>query len=612
LQLQAKCLPTIQPIIAQHSHIRRLLFLRQYEMLFGLRQIQYDRYGSTEHAILIKIQQIIKVPLTSNPERYNLFYECFVERGLEFLAKNMMQQPLDVIAELGGGDGSVGVNSNEFRMYQYLISDDDSNIQSFPDAIYMDQAIDSIRNLKLDKYALANVEKLSSTSSNDPNVILLKVKGLNANSSLKLKVNNYYWLNERYTDFNTKKSIQGLNSVESLTIQLLDNPVELFKSSILKIENNYEQQTEKLISDIFSTREATIRPTGLHMLNKAQQDASKRVRHSRIQLIWGPPGTGKTYWSAVTILQILMMSAANKSQSITNKHKPSNLRILITAFTHAAIDNLLDSVKNVVNLFSQNEQWSMFASQIKILKLNVKNYRELSVENDQGSIVCGSTVWTLQKLDNKIKFDLIFIDESTQLLTSDAVLALNRLSSHETSRLIVAGDPLQLSPVRQCTYPHLPSPTPDLFSSIFHCLLRDEDNLPISLNSDQPFEDISKCPYLSIFHENHRMNNQLSEFTRILYGNNYKQGRPGQVLDMIAIERNNDDKTQSFWILDQNLSENNSLYTILVDNNQNRSYSIRDDLELESLLVKQLIDELSVRFQLPNKKLSIFIITPHR
>ncbi|CAF4762028.1 unnamed protein product [Rotaria sp. Silwood2] len=110
----------------------------------------------------------------------------------------------------------------------------------------------------------------------------------------------------------------------------------------------------------------------------------------------------------------------------------------------------------------------------------------------------------ITKLDRSIVFDVIFIDEATQLLTSHAVLAINRLADHQESRMIVAGDSLQLPSVKRCTYPALPHPVPDLFSSVFHCLLRDENNFPISLHTEKLFEQISRCPYLSIFNENHR------------------------------------------------------------------------------------------------------------
>lgn len=185
----------------------------------------------------------------------------------------------------------------------------------------------------------------------------------------------------------------------------------------------------------------------------------------------------------------------------------SPLNILITACTHAAIDNLLLSITHLQKLFSlspQFPQWYQLAQELIVLKIDSNNYRRLSASYRKHSIVVGSTVWTLQKLDPSIVFDIVFVDEATQLLTSDAILAINRLADHKESRLIVAGDPLQLPPVKRCAYPPLPHPTPDLFSSIFHCLLRDENNVPVSFHTEKPFEQISRCPYLSIFDENHR------------------------------------------------------------------------------------------------------------
>ena len=41
---------------------------------------------------------------------------------------------------------------------------------------------------------------------------------------------------------------------------------------------------------MFSKREPLIKPQGLHMLNKAQQNACEKVKNERVTLIWGPPG----------------------------------------------------------------------------------------------------------------------------------------------------------------------------------------------------------------------------------------------------------------------------------------------------------------------------------
>ncbi|CAF1397039.1 unnamed protein product [Adineta ricciae] len=561
LQLEAIPLPIINSIRSSHSHIRRLIFLRQYEMLYSLRSIQQARFDMNEPPILIRILK--KIPV----DRYNNSWECQIERGQEIISKNFLE---DV------------TNNSEFRTYSYLISKDNYSIQTFPDAVYMDSAIEGLRSrTKLNQYGLAHVEL-----NGENGTILLRMKL----GGLSLGINQEYYLSERYVDFTTKKAIQALEQVTPLTIQIFDDPRRLERpEAIQKSSRDFQQE----ITNIFSKREPSIKPDGLHMLNKAQQVACEKVKNERVTLIWGPPGTGKTYWSSVTVFQMLMFSK-------------SPLHILITACTHTAIDNLLNSIKYVKHLFSSSSQfprWCELAKELQVMKIDSKNYRDLLNVNKKSSWIIGSTGWTLQKLDRSIIFDIIFVDEATQLLTSDAVLALNRLADHRESRLIVAGDPLQLSPVKRCTYPTLPHPTPDLFSSLFHCLLRDENNSPICLQTEKPFEQISRCPYLSIFDENHRMNEQLSDFTRLLYGENYRQGRSKPLLSVCPIDETHE------YLLGSLLEPYSSLYTILVDSFPSSSLSTRlDDIFLESNLVCSLVEELVLRIS-PS---SIFIITPHR
>ena len=428
-------------------------------MLHALRAFQHARFEMSEAPILLRVQR--KIPV----DKYQTLWECRVERGEEMLGKNLTE------------------TSNEFRTYPYLISRDIAALRTFCDALYMDSAIDGIRSAKkFEQLGLANVEH-----KGEEHLVTIRIKL----SLLSLQIGEEYGLSERYVDFNTKKAINGLEEATDLTVQILDDPRQLERPrAIQQVSATLQQQ----ISNMFSKREPSIKPEGLHLLNRAQQDACERVKNERITLIWGPPGTGKTYWSGVTVFQMLMFAS-------------TPIRILITACTHTAIDNLLGSVEHLKRLFSsspQFPQWCELAEKLVLLKLDSSNYRQLSSKSSKSWTVVGSTVWTLQKLDASITFDVIFVDEATQLLTSDAVLALNRLSNHCESRLIVAGDPLQLPPVKRCLYPALPFPIPDLFSSLFHCLLRDQQNQPISLETEKPFDEISRCPYLSVFNENHR------------------------------------------------------------------------------------------------------------
>ena len=99
------------------------------------------------------------------------------------------------------------------------------------------------------------------------------------------------------------------------------------------------------------------------------------------------------------------------------------------------------------------------------------------------------------------------------------------------------------------------------------------------------------------------MDEQLSDFTRLLYGEHYRQGRSRPLLSIVSTDHCHS------HLLGSLLDPYSSLYTILVDSPSLCSYSSRsDDLELESHLVYSLVAELVSRIS-PS---SIFLITPHR
>jgi superfamily I DNA and/or RNA helicase len=102
------------------------------------------------------------------------------------------------------------------------------------------------------------------------------------------------------------------------------------------------------------------------------------------------------------------------------------------------------------------------------------------------------------------------------------------------------------------------------------------------------------------------MNDQLSDFTRLLYGEHYRQGRSRPLLSVRSIDNLNS------YLLGNLLEPYISLYTILVDSSSSSSscsFSSRsEDLNLESHLVYSIVNELVLRIS-PS---SIFIITPHR
>lgn len=257
LPLDAYPLPNIAPIKGSHPYIRRLIFLRQYEMLRALRLMQETRYDMNESPICIQISDKRSI------DKYNILWKCRIERGSDIISKNLPENL---------------TQANDFRTYSYLIFKDIDTLRTFPDAIYMDLAIDGLRSRKnFYQCGLAHIENEEESS------IWMRIKGCD----FLLEINHQYYLSERYVDFNTKKAIRALEQVTPLTVQILDDPRQLKKpEAVQRINETIQQQ----MLNMFSEEQLSMASEHLHVLNSAQQLACEKVKNERVTLVWGPPG----------------------------------------------------------------------------------------------------------------------------------------------------------------------------------------------------------------------------------------------------------------------------------------------------------------------------------
>jgi superfamily I DNA and/or RNA helicase len=92
-----------------------------------------------------------------------------------------------------------------------------------------------------------------------------------------------------------------------------------------------------------------------------------------------------------------------------------------------------------------------------------------------------------------MSYDLVVIDEGSQLKVSEAALAARRLA--RGGRLLIAGDDLQLPPIVQGEYP-IPEGEPPLHLSILECLRAGDSDLEMT----------------SVLLENFRMNDVLCDY----------------------------------------------------------------------------------------------------
>ncbi len=226
-------------------------------------------------------------------------------------------------------------------------------------------------------------------------------------------------------------------------------------------------------------------------LNPSQWKAWECALTRRLQLIWGPPGTGKSR-TARAVVTGAALEAARQGRS---------LRILICASTYNAMDNVLLSVyRDVLSLLPDADievhrlrsylQAPDAAVPVEIdVAVNRHNpsdrVRALHgrLNRAEGITIVGAPpeqVHNLMIADGGSAlqhwFDLILIDESSQMDVGHAILALCALATDGS--LVLAGDPLQLPPIHPA---EPPSGLEYLVGSIYRFCERHHGIAPVML-----------------------------------------------------------------------------------------------------------------------------------
>ena len=208
-------------------------------------------------------------------------------------------------------------------------------------------------------------------------------------------------------------------------------------------------------------------------LNPTQWDAWEAGLSHRSRLIWGPPGTGKS-----RTMRTLIVGA------VLEAHQAGRpLRLLLSAFTYNAIDNVLVDVANdlerlipgacpTYRLRSQNKP-APVPGKIGAAIDTVQNRKSPSqplqdlkkiLDDGNGLVVLGATteqVYNLfpshrlsdgtEDITTKEWFDIIVIDEASQMDVAHMILPLCGLAAGGCVTL--AGDPLQLPPIQPAEPP---------------------------------------------------------------------------------------------------------------------------------------------------------------
>ncbi|KAF9547215.1 Tripartite DNA replication factor [Mortierella hygrophila] len=391
------------------------------------------------------------------------------------------------------------------------------------------------------------VPAVVSTSYFDPETKIVYLKGTYRNmtspNELCLAKNEYYILERRelnVTLTTTMKKLIEMNEDNRLFLKLLTNP------------NMWGEQRPDKSADVFL--ESITNSTRRYDMTISQEQAFTRVISNRLQIIWGPPGSGKTHFLALTILRFVDIM-----QSLAIKGKGQGPQtIVLTAFTHSAINTLVKRVaqlhrdiafragaENVVQpLVFYRLSNAQACEADGVQQVDPKDLAKLQRRPGPGGsdqsqeniirIVSG-TVWQIRRaahpetgVDYMRNVQMLMIDEGSQLLAADSIHAIECLDP-DHGRLVVAGDHLQLGPIIAGEYPKSELPI-DPTGSIMKNLMRKKDNTPVSLQweGSGPEMDVGPCTFQ--LQDNFRMNEQLGKFMQLIYGPKYVVRNPERSL----------------------------------------------------------------------------------
>lgn len=196
-------------------------------------------------------------------------------------------------------------------------------------------------------------------------------------------------------------------------------------------------------------------------LNTSQWQAWTDSLSRRLQLVWGPPGTGKS-----STLRAVLLGALHEANQ-----RGISVRVLISGPTYEAIDNVLLRVVEdlsqgtlalpvtIARLRSSSRTLSArIPSSIDVVHGSPQHSQLISqLQSNQGLILVGGTVHQVHRLlddaDGPVArlFDLIVLDEASQLDVGTSTLAIAGLA--DNGSVVVAGDPKQLPPIHQAQAP---------------------------------------------------------------------------------------------------------------------------------------------------------------
>ena len=313
-------------------------------------------------------------------------------------------------------------------------------------------------------------------------------------TQMKFEEKSEYILQPRYLDYTSGKIVQRLRDDSAMVHEYMDIP------GILLIRHTEDFSNMKPAPTV-DAQSVTSFP-----MTASQEAIYSRVCGATLTVTWGPPGSGKTYFIAATISRLITWARRAKM----------SMRILVTAFTHQAINLVLDKVASMLKTKFDDEIVFKFGAESRPIEVGclvrfkkgegdvtsrylvtelkersvsmrntnaegrevealvdrivrVNKYGDLSTSCklkvvDKPQVVLGASVYQMHRIRDRLvsttHFDALVIDEASQMQFSHAFLPLSLLRNtisnngqREYGRFLVVGDTFQMGPLLRNEYP---------------------------------------------------------------------------------------------------------------------------------------------------------------
>ncbi len=243
----------------------------------------------------------------------------------------------------------------------------------------------------------------------------------------------------------TLKAIREFDNNPEESYLLLQDPNKYQQPINNSIDNDYWEEAKELVN-----------------FTDDQLNTFKHLVNNKLTLLWGPPGTGKTTFISLALVLFIKLY----------QEQDKGLNILVSAQTHTAIENCLAKIIDGLKKFITD----LDLDQIGVCKLdglkesksdeianafpNFVNLEYQSRRNiyddyqdfleDYPISITGTTLSQQQKIKEKgyeVNYDLIIIDEASQVKLTEGLMATTKLHNSDSARLLLVGDHYQLPPV---------------------------------------------------------------------------------------------------------------------------------------------------------------------